>query len=138
MSLSKSLRIVLALTFFVFAVSSVQAQQGSLLEEVRKRKEVAAQAFEQEIESLFAQAERSKSDPLKAAELLKKALTQLEKDEVLTARKRASLAQKAKDRLSYFDSLPKNGPGIGPKAGDSKFARKNIQAEDEAIRRGLI
>jgi hypothetical protein len=98
----------LALLFVFSGVALGEDKKSDLLDEVAKRRQVAAQAFELEVREAIAQADKVKStDPAKAIQLLKAALEKLEKDDLLTVGQRVNHRLNIKERLAILEDPKK-------------------------------
>ncbi len=133
----------LAVALLLAAAAAAQAPRGSdLLDQYRNKSAVAAQQFENEIRDAIAEAARvARTDPAKAAEVLKKALGRVEDDAVLSAARRDALKRDLQERLRVADADARRPAGAdGAKtaaAAGQKAEQERQAAEQEKINRTL-
>lgn len=126
--------VVLAL---LLAVPTLAQTGGDALDEARKRQEVAAQALEQEIAALIAEAERHWSDPAKSVPLLEKALEKLGPASPLSIARSADLKNRIQERIKAIKAgQPKKEelPTASPKS-FSTVQQQEIKQELDLIRK---
>lgn len=133
MSHSRFLGLGIAFLAGIFLASPVLGQASKdkdLLDQVKKRNEIAAQKLEADVKDALTEAQKlAGSDPAKAVDLLKKVQGQLEADQLLTPGRRDLLTRQIRDRI-------KTAQVEGDKAGDrtktdnERFARTDIQKKE--------
>jgi len=122
---------VAALT--LFAVGTVAAQPGDLLEETKARLAVEAQRVEQAVARAKSEAGRiALSRPSEAAEKIRGALTLLENDKALKPDRREQLKRGLYSLLAQYEDSPRRSdPAIRPGTGDRGRAEEERRREEE-------
>ncbi|HMP02504.1 MAG TPA: hypothetical protein PKD86_06405 [Gemmatales bacterium] len=126
-------RLTLAVVLALSVCLPAPAQTGGdPLDEARRRQEVAAQALEQEIVALIADAERHWSDPARALPLLEQALEKLGPGSSLSIAKSASLKLKVQEKMEAIKAgKPRPEEPVRP------TVRSFTSAQDQEIKREL-
>jgi hypothetical protein len=117
-------------------------KKGDLLEETKRRLELTAQKVESEVNDNLADAEKlSKTEPAKAAQLLRRTLFILNDDVSMTATKRDSLLKALRDKIQKYDSDADRkafekpvDPKPAPKDDERRRDEDRVKAELDAIR----
>lgn len=114
-------RILLTGTAGLVLTTAVQADD--LLEQTKRRQEVAAQKFEADVRDAVREAQRqASSDRTKAISCLKQALSTLEADTTLSSERRNALIRMLQDRIRVTESG-------SPAPGDEILMEKKSRAE---------
>jgi hypothetical protein len=138
--------VALALAGWLLAAAPAAGQaprnpDRGYLDQVRRLTEVAAQKVEDDVRGAVLEAQRlAASDPARAGERLKKALTALENDTALTAGRRDTLVRMLKDRLRVYqaeadrgaDRADRQQQALGRRTEDSQRL-----SQEERIRQAL-
>jgi hypothetical protein len=130
-SVVRRFRFVLAATVAGLVLAGRAAAQDSprgsdLLDQYRNRNAVAAQQLENEIRDAVVEAQRlAQSDPVKAVDRLKQALSRLDDEKVLTASRHDSLVRDLKERIRVFTTDSRRAADHG-----AEQTTKQIQAID--------
>lgn len=98
------------------AQSPIREPGKDLLDETRRRLEIAAQKAEADVRAALLEAQRPTTSPEKAVALLKNALAQLEAETALTPQRKQALVRVLQDRIRVMSAEANRLPGPMPSA----------------------
>jgi hypothetical protein len=137
-SVSRSVLIMIGLVAGSLFPAGILLAQGRVdrdadaLDQTQRRNEVAAQKVEFDVRAALREAERlTSSDPAKAAELLKRALAQVEEDVALSERRRETLKRLLRDRIRVTAATADDATRRTKKQADKQVPAADFRAEAE-------
>lgn len=136
--------IAAAVTLFLATAGAAQPPQNDLLEQARRREEVARQKIEADLREGLRDAEKlAAKDPANAIERLKGLLAVVENDTALAQERRERLQRMLKDRIRVTEADPANVPAQPPKndpearGAARRILDEQLASERERLRREM-
>jgi hypothetical protein len=128
----------LALALLITPLALAQQPRDSLLEDARKRQEVATQKAELDVKS--AMKEAASSRPAEALALLKKTLDRVEVDVDITPSSKETMVRSLKDRIRITELLAKmtTDQAIAEAQKNAKANARNAEADKQKAEREKI